>query len=411
MKIVVTGATGHVGRMLVPLLHAAGGSLLLVGRDPQVVREIFPGLNVCSYADMSARARDFDVLVHLATINSDATVAQSAFIEANVDHLLNTAESARKAGISRFINVSSIHALDQSNRTAYADSKRLAAEKMRLLEGIEGSTYFLGPTYEEGRWSGRLAFLGRLPRILMRPAFRFVAALRPTTHVRRLAWAILQSKELPREFVLTDGQSENRSYQAMKKGMDLVFALLVGALFWWLMLAIWLLVRLQSHGPGILAQMRVGRNLTHFACFKFRTMHVGTAEAATHDTPHSAITRIGAFLRRTKLDELPQIWNILRNDMSLIGPRPCLPLQVELISERRERDVLELVPGISGFAQVNGVDMSKPGRLARWDARYRALQSISLDLQIAVATVLAGYRRKIRSANSGAFSPDKAHDG
>ena len=91
-------------------------------------------------------------------------------------------------------------------------------------------------------------------------------------------------------------------------------------------------------------------------------------------------------MRATKLDELPQIWNILRNEVSLIGPRPCLPVQDELIEARRRRGVLTIKPGISGLAQINGIDMSEPERLACWDARYVALQSLLLDLKVIFAT-------------------------
>nr|WP_034329863.1 MULTISPECIES: lipid carrier--UDP-N-acetylgalactosaminyltransferase [unclassified Aminobacter] len=170
--------------------------------------------------------------------------------------------------------------------------------------------------------------------------------------------------------------------------MDLAFALVVIVFFWWALLMIWLAVKLQSPGPGIFAQRRIGRNGAEFTCYKFRTMRLGTKQAATNEVSASAVTKLGHFLRRTKLDELPQVVNILRNEISLIGPRPCLPVQRDLIEERRKRGVLRLKPGISGLSQVNGIDMSEPVRLARHDARYAAMQSLRLDLKIALATVL-----------------------
>src|SRR5690606_18912829 len=100
-----------------------------------------------------------------------------------------------------------------------------------------------------------------------------------------------------------------------------------------------------------------------------------------------AVTRTGRFLRRTKLDELPQVWNILRNEMSLIGPRPCLPGQSELIEARQLQGGLAVKPVISVDAQLNGSDMSEPLVLADWDARYLALQSLALDLNIGIATL------------------------
>jgi lipopolysaccharide/colanic/teichoic acid biosynthesis glycosyltransferase len=98
------------------------------------------------------------------------------------------------------------------------------------------------------------------------------------------------------------------------------------------------------------------------------------------------VTKLGHFLRKTKIDELPQVWNIFRNEVSLVGPRPCLPIQEPLIEARRRRGVLELKPGITGLAQVNGIDMSDPEKLARWNERYGALQSLILDLKIILAT-------------------------
>lgn len=123
-------------------------------------------------------------------------------------------------------------------------------------------------------------------------------------------------------------------------------------------------------------QVRVGRNQQHFVLVKFRTMRVGTASVATHLASTAAITPFGHFLRRTKLDELPQLWNVLKGEMSLVGPRPCLPTQTELIDEREKRQVFKLRPGITGLAQINNIDMSTPELLAETDAKM--LQNLSL---------------------------------
>ncbi len=105
-----------------------------------------------------------------------------------------------------------------------------------------------------------------------------------------------------------------------------------------------------------------------FLLVKFRTMRPDTASVATHLAQASSITRLGRFLRRTKLDELPQLWNVLKGEMSLVGPRPCLVSQVELIAAREARGVFAVRPGITGLAQVNGIDMSDPERLAKMDS-------------------------------------------
>ena len=119
----------------------------------------------------------------------------------------------------------------------------------------------------------------------------------------------------------------------------------------------------------IFRQERVGRDKKPFILVKFRTMKPDTASVATHLASASAITPFGNFLRRTKLDELPQLWNVLKGEMSLVGPRPCLFNQQELIDEREKRGVYTIRPGVTGLAQVNEIDMSTPELLAETDAR------------------------------------------
>lgn len=122
-------------------------------------------------------------------------------------------------------------------------------------------------------------------------------------------------------------------------------------------------------GPPIYFQTRVGRQKKYFTLIKLRTMHLDTEIVATHLVKTSAVTRLGCILRRTKLDELPQLWNVLKGDMSLVGPRPCLPSQFELISEREKHGVFSMRPGITGLAQIHRIDMSTPKLLAKVDAK------------------------------------------
>ncbi len=159
-------------------------------------------------------------------------------------------------------------------------------------------------------------------------------------------------------------------------------------------LAVALAIRLESPGPAVFSQVRVGRGERLFRCHKFRSMRVGTPERATHDMVRSDVTRVGRFIRRSKLDELPQLWNVVRGDMSLVGPRPCLPTQTELIAARRQRGVYELRPGITGLAQVEGIDMSAPQRLARVDALYRSRASLKLDALILLRTFVPRARTR-----------------
>lgn len=387
MRIAITGATGFVGRNLVPALQASGQELLLVGRDPQNIQALFPGIRACGYRELAEKAAGFDMLVHLAVANSDAALSEAEFRAVNVDLLATTLSDARTAGIARFINISSTHALDQRKDTAYARTKREAVDLIADASGIAATTVFLPPVYG-AQWAGRLAVLNRLPHWLARVLFTPLAALTPTVHAARIADYLLRdaANGTDTQLILSDGQASNCVYRIAKRLVDLTFAVGVALVLWWLLLAVWVLIRLQSPGPGIFAQTRVGRDGAHFTCYKFRTMKLGTVQAATNEVSASSVTRLGHFLRKTKIDELPQIWNIFRNEISLIGPRPCLPVQTQLVEARRKRGVLALKPGISGLAQINGIDMSEPEKLARWDQRYLRLQSLLLDLKIAIAT-------------------------
>ena len=149
----------------------------------------------------------------------------------------------------------------------------------------------------------------------------------------------------------------------------------------------WILVRRESPGPALFAQARVGRDRQVVTCYKLRTMYVGTANRPTHQTGPSAVTPLGAKLRRLKIDELPQLYNVLKGDMSLVGPRPCLPSQSELIEAR---DACGVLPGITGLAQAQGIDMSNPERLAEVDAAYVASRSFNGDIRLLIATVRGG---------------------
>ncbi len=388
MKIVITGASGFVAGMLIPILRARGAELLLVGRDPAALHRSFPGLPVCSYADLGNRATGHDLLVHLATRNNDDASDVAAFRAVNVDHLATVHRAAATAGVPRFVDVSSVHALDNRNLTPYAVSKREGTQALARQAGPTVQTVYLATVYGD-HWSGRLAALNRLPGMLARPAFLTIASLKPTTNVALLADHLTSGGDAA-EVLLTDGQASNFVYQTVTRLVNVMAGFAILILLSWLIVSLWIAIRVSSAGAPLFSQDRVGRHGRVFTCYKFRTMAVGTSNVGTHEVSASAITSLGRFLRATKLDELPQAWNLLRNTMSLIGPRPGLPVQTELAAERNARGVLDLMPGISGLAQVNGIDMSDPVRLAIWDARYRALQCLTLDLKLMIATATGG---------------------
>ena len=147
-------------------------------------------------------------------------------------------------------------------------------------------------------------------------------------------------------------------------------------------------VPLTSPGGMLFIQPRVGKKQEIFHCKKFRTMRQGTPSGGTHEIGKSYVTKVGSILRKLKLDELPQAVNVVAREMNLIGPRPCLENQTELIRQRERYGVFDVTPGITGLGQCSGVDMSEPLRLSIFDHRYVVFRSILLDVKIALATVL-----------------------
>lgn len=179
----------------------------------------------------------------------------------------------------------------------------------------------------------------------------------------------------------------------MKRLFDLALALPLAVLALPVVLAAAAWVRLSSPGPAFFLQTRVGRHERTFRCLKLRTMRHGTTSLPTHEVAAHAVTPAGRVLRRSKLDELPQLWNVLAGEMSLVGPRPCLPMQQELIERRRELGVYGLRPGITGLAQLRGIDMSDPRKCAETDAEYLKTRSLRMDMAIVLKTMFAGAPR------------------
>lgn len=154
----------------------------------------------------------------------------------------------------------------------------------------------------------------------------------------------------------------------MIRFLDLVFCTFAFVVLSLVFVFVFLLAFIDTKSP-IYIQERVGRKKQTYLMFKFRTMPINTKSAPTHEIDPNLVTKIGRFLRRYKLDELPQLWNVLRGDMSLVGPRPCLPSQVSLINAREKLGVFNSRPGVTGLAQINGIDMSQPELLAKTDAK------------------------------------------
>lgn len=184
----------------------------------------------------------------------------------------------------------------------------------------------------------------------------------------------------------------NRGLAALKRLFDLILAVLLLLPAFALVVFAMLLIRLNTKGSPLFVQTRVGRDQQPFQLYKLRTMTVDTPDRASHEISQSSVIPIGAFLRKTKIDELPQILSVLKGDMSFVGPRPCLPVQHELIAERSRRGVFKVRPGITGLAQISGVDMSEPVRLSIIDAEYVGASNILYDAKIVIITIMGSGR-------------------
>ena len=170
----------------------------------------------------------------------------------------------------------------------------------------------------------------------------------------------------------------------MKRAFDLLLASVAAIILLVPVLLVAALVRLTSRGPALYWSDRVGRHNTIFRMPKFRSMRIGTPAVATHllEDPDRYLTPIGSFLRKSSLDELPQLWSILKGDMSFVGPRPALFNQHDLIALRTAQGVHELVPGLTGWAQVNGRDELPIPEKVQLDVEYLRRRSLGFDLRI-----------------------------
>ena len=182
----------------------------------------------------------------------------------------------------------------------------------------------------------------------------------------------------------------------MKRVFDLILSLVLLVIFFIPMLAIFVLIKLISKGPPIFWTDRVGVNNSIFKMAKFRTMRIDTPQLATHlmKNPEIYLTPIGAFLRRYSLDEIPQLFNILKGNMSFVGPRPALFNQDDLVALRTKKNIHNLIPGVTGWAQVNGRDDLPIPIKVSFDEYYFNHRSFAFDLYILLLTVIKVIKRE-----------------
>lgn len=182
----------------------------------------------------------------------------------------------------------------------------------------------------------------------------------------------------------------NGWYRIIKRGLDILFSVTLSFLLLLPMLVICIIIRFDSKGSGIFRQIRVGRNGKPFVCYKFRTMYVTAPPCCPSSKlcdPEKHVTRVGRFLRRTSLDELPQLINVIKGDMSLVGPRPLIPEETEVHHMRQRRGIYTLRPGITGLSQISGRDRVSDELKIELDTRYLERLGFVQDLRIVGATV------------------------
>jgi len=185
-------------------------------------------------------------------------------------------------------------------------------------------------------------------------------------------------------------------YALTKRITDVIAALLAGIVFLPIACVVAIAIRLESEGPVLFFSDRVGKDNKIFRMPKFRTMNVDTPAVATDklQNPTSFLTRLGGFLRKTSLDEIPQLWSVLIGDMSLVGPRPALFNQTDLIDMRTESGVHAIPPGITGWAQINGRDTISLEEKISLDNQYLDSRSYSFDLKILWLTIVTVLKRE-----------------
>ncbi|CEO10837.1 glycosyl transferase [[Clostridium] sordellii] len=195
--------------------------------------------------------------------------------------------------------------------------------------------------------------------------------------------------------VIVENYNKKSVYTMIKRLIDIIMSSLGIIILSPLFLIIAILIKLESRGPVIFKQVRAGKDSEPFYIYKFRSMKMDAPNKSTNDFKDADIfiTKIGKFIRKTSIDELPQLFNILKGDMSIVGPRPVILKEVGLINLRKEYNVDSILPGITGWAQINGRDNIGDEEKVKYDHEYLVKKSIKLDIYIFFITVLKVIKR------------------
>ena len=387
-KILITGATGYVGERLLNHLDDTDHEIILVGRNVKIINQLYPNRIAITYEDMKSLKKKIDTIIHLAVVNNNANLSYKSYFNVNVNLYKEILQFASQNSIQKVVNLTTFHVFTNKNDN-YTKTKKLGLLEGKKYENLEIYNVFCPMIYDKP-YNRKLKFLNFFPNFMSKVIFDILSCIAPVVSnkcvVKCIEEIVIGTKQIPKDIYLSDDKSKNVSFKIFKKLLDISFVFTVVLFFWWIFILIWLVIRLFSCGPAIFVQKRIGKNGVLFNCYKFRTMNIGTENVGSHEVNKNSITPVGRFLRSSKLDELPQVVNIIRGELSLVGPRPGLPNQKTLFEARSLRGIYGVLPGITGLSQINNVDMSTPSKIAEWDNRYIALRSITLEIKIIILT-------------------------
>ena len=381
MRIVIFGASGFVGSEIIPLLLESGHELVLVSRNRSDTERRFPLAEVSSLQNWCDNADRFDLVLNLVGPDQKGKPSMKGQFQSHLIAIRTIASQAAKMGKVRFMHLSSVRCVDPLDLSPYTTAKRQAEEI--VLETFGGGCEILRVGAVLGtKCSGRRRFLNYFYGSVGRSIRDFSSAVSPVTNVEAIVAAIEAGPKagLVSTLLVSDREAL-LPYRLWRSSLNGAFLLGIFA-FLPLWLLIWLIIVVFDGFPGLFLQERVGRSGQIFRCVKFRTLAKGTPQVGTHLLEKGSFTSTGFLLRATKIDEIPQVINVLTGAMHLIGPRPALPSQKKVHEAREFFGATHATPGLTGWAQVNGVDMSEPNRLAQLDYEYLQIRSILWDVKI-----------------------------
>lgn len=390
---VVFGGTGFVGSMLTSFLR--DNSLKFYEFDRWGVEKTsdgsgssVAGTHLSDFVESHVSAFMFRVIFCSCALNTN----RKAEI-ANTDLDLFYSQSQKIISIFSRVEcdvffLNSTHTFFYKN--SYTDHKLKTSELLRSADNIRFFDLYLGAVHDTHVPVAAFP-LRRIPSRYMKIFYCF----RPTTSLNLITDFVLTVSSDMRSgrYLILDKKYDEFWYSIFSSLMNFCFVIVGFPIFVLCLIPVGVLIKIDSAGPIFYSQTRAGKFGRPFRILKFRTMKEGVAVKATHLISSSGISRIGRFLRKWKIDELPQVVNVFRGQMGLVGYRPCLLSQVDLIEARRKIGISQELPGITGLGQVTGFDMADVHSLIEVERKYMNLRCVSLDIRICVSTFFGALAR------------------